>query len=311
MADFIRVDHNPTPISASLEILTAPDGAKIRAAFFPADNPSGSILLLTGWSEFIEKYFEVVDDLRARNLSVAMMDWRGQGRSDREMARACGWRGYFNQLRDDMRWFAHEHVRRRFDAPLYLMTHSMGGLPALMLLASGETTFSRAVLCAPMTQLFPSALTPIYSAVASAASALGLSRMNATRKSDEALKFEGNMFSTDEARHGRFRDLQIAAPDAALYSPTFGWLNDALKAGAEIHQPGYFENLRTPVRIISAGAERRIDGADHPTIAARHSLIESVEIPGALHEIMMERDEIRAAYWRAFDEFIPGPQSAL
>ena len=43
-------------------------------------------MLLNGQTEFIEKYFEVIDDLRARGFSVVTMDWRGQGGSDRLLA---------------------------------------------------------------------------------------------------------------------------------------------------------------------------------------------------------------------------------
>ena len=29
-------------------------------------------------------------------------------------------------------------------------------------------------------------------------------------------------------------------------------------------------------------------------------------VPGAKHELMMERDEFRSQFWRGFDAFIPG-----
>jgi lysophospholipase len=31
-----------------------------------------------------------------------------------------------------------------------------------------------------------------------------------------------------------------------------------------------------------------------------------VLIPGARHEILMERDKLREQYWAAFDAFVPG-----
>src|ERR1700758_3643578 len=61
-------------------------GATLRAArFAPApDVPAqGVCVLLNGQTEFIEKYFEVIDELRGRGFSVATMDWRGQGDSSR------------------------------------------------------------------------------------------------------------------------------------------------------------------------------------------------------------------------------------
>src|ERR1700733_7129802 len=61
-------------------------GATLRAARFPSapDVASkGVCVLLNGQTEFIEKYFEVIDELRGRGFAVATMDWRGQGGSTR------------------------------------------------------------------------------------------------------------------------------------------------------------------------------------------------------------------------------------
>ena len=68
----------PVPIKAV--------GADLRAARFAAapDVPArGVCVLLNGQTEFIEKYFEVIDELRGRGFAVATMDWRGQGDSGR------------------------------------------------------------------------------------------------------------------------------------------------------------------------------------------------------------------------------------
>ncbi len=68
----------PMPITAV--------GATLRAARFDAapDVPArGTCILLNGQTEFIEKYFEVIDELRGRGFAVATMDWRGQGGSGR------------------------------------------------------------------------------------------------------------------------------------------------------------------------------------------------------------------------------------
>src|SRR5450432_1726766 len=61
-------------------------GMRLRAARFagdPAAAPSGTCVLLNGQTEFIEKYFEVIDELRGRGFAVATLDWRGQGGSSR------------------------------------------------------------------------------------------------------------------------------------------------------------------------------------------------------------------------------------
>ena len=304
MNRFIEIPSNPAPPGAEPFHFEAADGAKLRGAFFPVKDACATVVLMTGWAEFIEKYFEVIGDIHGRKMNVAMMDWRGQGLSSGASAQAMGWRNYFHTSRDDLRLFTDQHAGQRFEGRFFLMTHSMGGLPALMLLAQGFERFERAILCAPMTRLFGGAAYPLSKFAARALSAIGLSRAPASRPSKEAFAFEGNMYTTDRARHERFRDLQLAEPAAAARAPAFGWVNDAIKAGEEIHQPGYFDKLKIAVLIISAGLERRIEARDHKIIASFHEKIQQTEIPGALHEIMMERDEIRDQYWKAVDDFL-------
>src|ERR1700743_994472 len=63
-------------------------GADLRAARFACapDVPArGVCVLRNGQTEFIEKYFEVIDELRGRGFAVATMDWRGQGGSQRAL----------------------------------------------------------------------------------------------------------------------------------------------------------------------------------------------------------------------------------
>lgn len=304
MSTFIEIAGNPVPAGGEIADIAAPDGAPLRAAFFPAENPRGTVVLVTGWSEFIEKYFETVRDLQSRGLNVAMMDWRGQGLSDRESPRAAKWRDYFRVLSDDLQAFLETHVKPRFGGPYVLMSHSMGGLPALMLLAKGYDGFSRAVLCAPMTRLFPEAQNRIVGAAASLANAIGFARAETARSRDHAEIFDGNIFTSDKARHARFRDLKLAEPKAASTTPTYGWVAAAMKASAEIHAPGALKDVKIPVLIVTAGNEQQIDGGDHDIIASASGNISLEVIPGALHEILMERDSIRALYFRAFDEFV-------
>ena len=43
----------------------------------------GTVCVVQGRSEFIEKYYEVITNLRQRGFAVLAFDWRGQGGSDR------------------------------------------------------------------------------------------------------------------------------------------------------------------------------------------------------------------------------------
>ena len=299
MTRFIEIDNFPVPPHAEAGEFSASDGAKLRTAFFPAENPRGTVIVAPGWSEFIEKYFEVVEDLRERRLNVAMMDWRGQGLSDDP----DGWDGYFHRLSQDLLEFRDGPVAARFGGPCLLITHSMGGLPALLLMARGDEGFARAVLTAPMTRLFSPTANAVLRAAAVAVSSLGGANKRIYRGEDDSRAFDQNMLTSDPNRHRRFRELQDAEPAAARPAPTYGWVRDAMKMSKAIHQKGFFDHLKTPILIVSAGAERRVDGADHKNIADMSARITHASVDEALHEIMMEADEYRTDFWAKVDKF--------
>lgn len=310
-AGFIRIPQNPVPARSEVFYFDAPNAsgsgtATLRGAYFPADNPRGNIVLLNGRCEFIEKYFEVIEDLRGRGLNVATMDWRGQGLSARTLP--DGLRGHiddFQTYTDDLRFFIETEAAPRFsDSPRLVMTHSMGGLPALRLLGEGYDFFERAVLCAPMTRLaMPAALQLFARATSSAMTMAGGGGMAIVGVKEDSRAFEGNALTSDPARHERFRLLQEAEPQACIAAPTYGWLNAAMAAMDDINKPNRLQRLKTPVLIISAEDDRLVSSGAHQSLAEAYELIEAVTVKDALHEILMERDVFRAAYWAHFDRF--------
>lgn len=306
MLDFIKIPSNPIPENASLIPMTMADGSVLRTALFRKSDAKGTVVLLNGRSEFIEKYFEVIEELRARGFSVATMDWRGQGLSSRLLpVSEKGHINSFETYKSDLRRFFEDVVKPNLPGPYILMTHSMGGMPALLLLADGYDGFERAVLCAPMTSFRAPALTKIIGRIASAVAVrLGGSRGSVAGVKEHSLEFEGNVLTSDPVRHARFRELQEAAPNACIFAPTYGWLHAAIKAVDAIHKPGALSAINVPVLIISAETDLLVDSEDQRQLAEAYDKITRVLIKGALHEIMMEKDEYRSAFWESVDGFI-------
>jgi lysophospholipase len=211
----------------------------------------------------------------------------------------------FAIYRADLQRFTEEVAMTRFSGPHILMTHSMGGAPGLQLIADGYDRFVGAVLCAPMTRLFDDPGKRIGARImANIGCAVGGSRQSLLGVKEYSLEFEGNVLTSDRARHERFRDLQAAAPNAAIREPTYGWLRAATAAMDDLHRPNRFAELKTPVRIISAEHDHLVSSNDHQWLAKQSPLIDCVTIKGALHEILMESDVYRDQYWRAFDAFV-------
>ena len=100
----------PAPFHA--ELAEAPPGAtcvwlqagsaRIRVAWWKAGD-RGTVLLLPGRTECIEKYGRAAGDLVARGFSVITLDWRGQGLADRALPdRATGHVGDFSEYQQDL-----------------------------------------------------------------------------------------------------------------------------------------------------------------------------------------------------------------
>src|SRR6516165_2660670 len=82
----VSIPANPAPEGVTTGMLRTPDKVSIRyARWEPPRGRKGTVVIFQGRTEFIEKYFEVVHDLRARGFAVATLDWRGQGLSDRAL----------------------------------------------------------------------------------------------------------------------------------------------------------------------------------------------------------------------------------
>ena len=84
--ELIATSDNPVPPGAIVSAVRAVDGITLRVArWVPSRATAGTVAVFPGRAEFIEKYFEVISELLARNFTVIAMDWRGQGMSAREL----------------------------------------------------------------------------------------------------------------------------------------------------------------------------------------------------------------------------------
>ena len=149
-APLFSVPEAPAPRGGAAQWVTGEGGLRLRAALFPVEDARGSVVLSPGRTEPIEKYYEVVDELRSRGLSVLVHDWRGHGLSarlagDPLKGHASGWRSYLEDFSLVLAAF-----EARLPRPWLAMGHSMGGGLTAAALAGGEDRFAGAILSAPM-----------------------------------------------------------------------------------------------------------------------------------------------------------------
>lgn len=312
------IARNPVPSGAAPGSFQSRDGLTIRYALWPrtADKRLGTVCLFSGRGEFIEKYFETITDLRRRGFAVAMMDWRGQGGSDRLLRNPRkGHVGDFAEFDADLRQFMSEIVLPDCPAPFYGMAHSMGGH---ILMRSARTKicwFDRLVLCAPMIDIIPEMIpSPGRRFLIELITLSGLGDLyvpGGSGRPAELDAFEKNELTSDRLRYDRIVDVLKAAPWLSCGSPTWAWLQAATRSIMEMNSFEFAPSIRVPTLIVGAGNDSVVSTHAIEHFAPRVKNCKHLIISGAKHEILQERDEIRDQFWAAFDAYIPGSNRTM
>ena len=266
-------------------------------------------MLLHGQTEFIEKYEEVIGELNARGFTVATFDWRGQGASAR--AQSDPLKSYvkdFAQFDDDLQSFLEQIVKPLGDAPPLALAHSMGGNILLRRLHDVPGEFAAAVFCAPMLGINYRG-TPgwVAEGIARAFNRKGPCRdfvWGMAVRDQLTLPFAQQIVTSDPLRYARNQALLKAHPELRLNGPTWSWLAAAIRSIARTRSPGYAEAIATRSLLFGAGHDRVCLTPAIAAFAARMPDARFVEIADAEHEILMERDALRARFWSRFDDFL-------
>jgi len=147
-----HADYNPIPDDAAAGYADTADGLKIRYAQWKSKTypVKGTVLLLHGRAEFIEKMFETVNDLRQSGFDVVTFDWRGQGGSDRLLSNTRkGYVDNFDQYTMDMEAIMEQVALPDCKAPYYVLAHSTGALIALYSAPRFSNRIRRMVFSSP------------------------------------------------------------------------------------------------------------------------------------------------------------------
>ena len=304
---------NPVPAGATVGALDGYDGTKLRYAHWTATRGPllGTVCIFPGRGEFIEKYFEVVADLRRRGFGVAVLDWRGQGGSERPLSNPR--KGHvvgFTEYDRDLARFMDEIVMPNHAPPYIAFAHSMGANILIRNAQVENSWFSRMVLIAPMIQINDAAIgfgRKTARTYAELASVFGLATayvQGGDGIPEETLEFEGNVLTSDLVRWSRNKAVLEQAPELGLGSPTIGWFKSALRSCALVQRPDYPKYVTVPMLLFAAGADHVVSSKAIEDFAVELKIGGHILMPGSRHEILQENDAIRQRFWAAFDAYM-------
>ena len=311
-SQLFEIEGNPIPEGASVGQMVTADGVNLRYATFTRTRFSlkGTVIILNGRNECIEKYFETVRDLNKRGFMAATFDWRGQGGSDRLIDDPH--KGYVKSFDDyvsDLEQFFTEVVLPDCRGPYFILGHSTGALAALLAAPRLVNRVQRMVLCAPLIELADKSLSQTSIKLMSAAlryAGFGKAYMVGGSRPRETQPFIGNKLTTDPARYGRNSRLYEQHPLLGLGGPTVTWVNAACRAMASVADPEFVTRIQVPALIVAAGNDQVVSTPAIENFVRSLRSGALVTIDGASHEILQETDTFREQLFAAFDAFIPG-----
>ncbi len=302
---------NPAPKGARAGYLRTRDNVRLRYAVWrnAGAGSRGTICLVHGRTEFIEKYFETINDFLERGFTVATFDWRGQGGSQR-LIRNPKW-GYVDTFGDylrDLESFHADILLPECPPPFYLVGHSMGGLVSLMAGIRDRLMFDRMFLSAPMLAIADTPLSMAGMAKATEfLSYIGAGRIPLGRKADRSPgedTFPGNPLTSDITRYMRTVNVYRERPDLEISSPTIRWLAAAFGAMAQAGRDDFPARVNVPVLMLAGARDEVVSTPAIEHMGLRLRTGRHAVIANARHELFMENDDVRGQVFAAFDAFI-------
>ncbi len=308
-APYLELNDYPAPNGIKSFFVPMSDNKKIRLAYWKHLSKKapcrGTILLQQGHNEFIEKYFETIQELIDRNFDVVCFDWRGQGMSDRMINNAN--KSYISDFSihdKDLNFIIQNIIINNFTSPLIGIGHSMGGHILLSSQELMKDSFKAIILSAPMlgfkneTLLF--LLIYIMNLFGKGEKYFPGSKPNMGKETP----FEQNDLTSDFDRYKRTQRLVRKYPNIRLWGVTNSWVQAAKKNILKTRKDGWAESIETKFLIINSIKDKVVDSNKTIKMAERLPNCKIINVNNIEHEILMEKDVYRNMFWSLFDDFL-------
>ena len=276
--------------------LPATAGGSLRYSLKGGKADQGSIVIVSGRTDFIEKYQECCWDLRDLEQTICLYDHFGQGDSGRQLDdRQKGHINDFQIYVSDLKKIIDTVVLPGQRGPVYLLAHSMGGTVSVLLNQQFPDLIDGLILVAPMFQINAGAFLPpllVESISNLVCLAGGSSRyIPGGGGFDTGLEFDNNVLTTDPGRFEHNLELVRKNSSVGLGSPTFGWLKQAYRAMRMARRAA--RTTLCPTLIFAAEDERVVRLQEIQAYCREARCCRLVTYKNSEHELLMERDEIR------------------
>jgi lysophospholipase len=264
--------------------------------------PKASILVLTGYGESAESWFETITELTNQGFSVWVLERQGQGGSERETP----WRdlGHVDSFDPDVaavRALVKGVIRPSPYTPLVLVGHSEGGLVALRAAEQG-LAMDGLVLSSPAFGL--TALPRPRSDFAKFTPAMRFLRLGWIKTPDQPgwRRDATDGVQTHDPERGKVQAAwMLANPDLRMGGRSLGWFAaffDASEAAAQ-----NIRRTNVPTLMMIAGQDKAVSATPQTRLCAAMTSCQATRFPTAGHALHMESDAVRQPWLAAIVDF--------
>jgi lysophospholipase len=300
-------------------------GLRLRYRIYPAGKPGqkrknapkarARVLILPGFTEFIEKHETTCAQFGAMGLESVILDWPGQGRSTRLAGSRIGRAPHlihcdsFEQHLDGLSAVAKAtgYLDEKRRLPLFLFGHSMGGHLALRYAAERAPACKGVILTSPMI-LPPSTPPGLALMMAEILCNFGFSRSPVMFRNPvirDSNFLAANKLTRDPAGYAVQPDWWERDARLLAYGASFGWVRAAYSSClATTANKTWMRDFPLPVQAHLAGDERIVHAKSSRRLLPLISGAEIHDYPEARHELLLELAGVRTALWNRISSFV-------
>ena len=276
--------------------VTTSDNKRIRVGVWKvAENKLGTICLFPGRAEYIELMEPMITDFLTEGFSVIILDWRGQGLSERlTHDTMLGHVGDFGEYQFDVDALISLAGQLKLPRPRFMVSHSMGGCIGLRAINRG-LKFNASAFLAPMWGIhLPQWQSMIAGPVAKGLCGLRLGQLYAPgHNSTPVIKrtpFEKNPFTTDRISFEYWLNQCKTLPNRQIGGPSISWLHAALKETAELKSS---TSPSIPADIFLGDNDTTVSASEIQRRSEFWNRSKLHILKGARHDLPMESPKFR------------------
>ena len=271
--------------------LTTFDGCNLEYEYYLAENSRASVVIVHGFTEFYEKYYEMTWYLLNMGYNVFLYDHRGHGLSGQtnkqseEEPRLVHVDHFQDYVQDLTQVIDKVVLPASANLPIYLFAHSMGGAVGTFYLASDECKVSKAVLSSPMvcpvTEGIPAPIVRI-------ASRHYGKKYGWTTRFPHSHNFDPNVdhCKTSDVSYARFKhNLEYRIRDTRYQTSasTNCWMHQALSIQKPLLSPAVTNNIHAKVLLLSAENDTVVKNHLQKKLASKLSDCSFQVVPNSKH----------------------------